>query len=278
VLAASLWGTSGTARTFAPADATATSVGAARIVLGGLLLVLVAIHGGGLRSLLARGPATWAILVGGAACAAIYQVAFFVSVARTGVATGTVVTIGSAPAFAGLLAKLLGSGRLTRRWLASTAGAVIGCAALVSGGQASGVEPVGVGLALLSGLGYALYATAASHLIVQGADDKAVVAGLFGGAAVVLLPVLLAGSPGWLLTGRGIGVTVYLGGLTTAVGYVLYARGLRTTAAAPATTLTLAEPAVAALLGLVVLGERLGGVAIAGLAVLAASLLVLIRK
>jgi DME family drug/metabolite transporter len=253
-------------------------VGAARIILGGLLLVVVAIHGGGLRRLLTRGPATWAVLGAGAVCAAIYQVAFFAAVARTGVATGTVVTIGSAPAFAGLLAKLLGSSPLSRRWLISTAGAVVGCAALVSGGRAAGVEPVGVGLALLSGFGYALYATTASRFIVRGEDDRAVVAGLFGGAALVLLPVLLAGSPGWLLTGRGIGLTVYLGGLTTAVGYVLYARGLRTTTAATATTLTLTEPAVAALLGLLVLGEHLGGVAVAGLVLLAGSLLLLVRR
>jgi drug/metabolite transporter, DME family len=112
---------------------------------------------------------------------------------------------------------------------------------------------------------------------VRGEDDRAVVAALFGGAALVLLPVLLAGSPGWLLTGRGIGVTAYLGGLTTAIGYVLYARGLRTTPVAAATTLTLAEPAVAALLGLVILGEHLGGVAVAGLALLAGSLLLLVR-
>ena len=253
-------------------------MGAARIILGGALLVVIAIHGGGLRRLFGRGRATWAALGAGAVCAAIYQVAFFAAVARTGVATGTVVTIGSAPAFTGALARLLGSGRLSRRWVASTAGAVVGCAALVSGGRAAGVEPVGIGLALLAGLGYALYATTASHFIVRGEDDRAVVAGLFGGAALVLLPVLLAGSPGWLLTGRGIGVTVYLGALTTAAGYVLYARGLRTTPVAAATTLTLAEPAVAALLGLVVLGEHLGGVAVAGLVLLAGSLLLLVQK
>jgi DME family drug/metabolite transporter len=285
VLAASLWGTTGTARTFAPADASPVSVGAARIVLGGLLLAVIAtaFRGadggrGGLRRLAGRGRATWVLLAAGAVCAAVYQVAFFAAVARTGVATGTVVTIGSAPAFAGLLSLLTGSGRLSRRWLISTGGAVIGCAALVSGGQAAGVEPIGVALALVSGLGYALYASAASYLITRGEDDTAVVAGLFGGAAVLLLPVLLAGSPGWLLTGRGIGVTIYLGALTTAFGYVLYARGLRTTPVAAATTLTLAEPAVAALLGLVVLGEHLGGVAIAGLVLLAGSLLLLIRK
>jgi DME family drug/metabolite transporter len=278
LLAASLWGTTGTVRTFAPADAGPVAVGAARIILGGLLLVAIAARGPGLRRLLSRDRKAWAWLAVGACFAAIYQLAFFAAVDRTGVATATVVTIGSGPVFAGLLARLIGQGSLTPRWLVSTAGAVLGCGALVSGGEAAGAEPIGVELALLSGFGYALYATVASHFITTGEDDRAVVGALFGGAGVLLTPVLVGTSPGWLLTANGAAVTIYLGAVTTTVGYLLYARGLRTTPVATATTLTLAEPAVAAVLGLVVLGEHLGGVALGGLALLAGSLLLLARR
>ena len=45
--------------------------------------------------------------------------------------------------------------------------------------------------------------------------------------------------------------------MTTAVAYLLYGRGLRTVPAPVAVTLGLAEPVVAALLALVVLGEQL---------------------
>jgi drug/metabolite transporter, DME family len=70
-------------------------------------------------------------------------------------------------------------------------------------------------------------------------------------------------------------VTLYLGAVATGFGYILYARGLRSTPVTTATTLTLAEPAVAAVLGVFVLGEHLGPVALSGLVLLAAGLLLL---
>ncbi|MGH3645731.1 MAG: DMT family transporter [Micromonosporaceae bacterium] len=276
LLAAALWGTTGTVMTYAPAAAGPVSVGAARIVIGGLLLLAVAGYGDGLRRLFRGGPRVWGLLGLGAVCVAGYQTAYFEAVSRTGVATGTIVTIGSGPMFAGLLAVLLGAARPGRRWLVSTGGAVLGCAALVGGGQQSGVEPVGVLLALISGFGYASYATIAGTLIGRGEDDRAVVAGLFAGAGILLLPVLLWSGPAWLASPRGVAVAAYLGVITTTLGYLWYGRGLRTTPVAVATTLTLAEPAVAAVLGFTLLDERLGLPALLGLVVLAASLLLVL--
>jgi drug/metabolite transporter, DME family len=273
VLAAALWGTTGTVRSFVHAGPVA--VGAARLAVGGALLFVLAVRSGGLRPLLSTGPRTWLVLFAGAALASVYQLAFFSSVARTGVATGTVVTIGSGPVFAGLLSWLLRMGSPTRRWLLSTAGAVGGCTALTVGGHAAGVEPVGIMLALVAGFGYAAYATVASVLITRGEDDRAVVGMLFGGAGVLMFPVLIAYGPGWLLTGRGGAAALYLGLITTGLGYVLYGRGLRTTPVAVATTLTLAEPAVAALLGLLLLGEHLSPAALGGLVLLVLSLLII---
>jgi DME family drug/metabolite transporter len=273
VLAASLWGTTGTVRSFAHGGP--VSVGAARLLIGGAFLFVLAVRSGGLRPLFAAGPRTWLVLFAGAACACVYQVAFFSSAARTGVATGTVVTIGSGPAFAGGLSWLLGMGTPTRRWLVSTAGAVAGCTALSVGGHSAGVEPVGILLALAAGFGYAAYATAASFLITRGEGDRAVVGVLFAGAGVLLLPVLIGYGPGWMFTARGGTAALYLGLVTTGLGYVLYGRGLRTTPVAVATTLTIAEPAVAALLGLFVLGEHLSPIALGGLVLLVVSLLIL---
>lgn len=273
VLASALWGTTGTVRSFLPAGPVA--VGAARLLVGGAFLFAVAVRGGGLRPLLARGPGTRLLLLLGGALAAMYQVAFFSSVARTGVATGTVVTIGSGPVFAGLLSWAVRMGAPSRRWMISTAAAVAGCAALTMGGQAAGVEPLGVALALLSGAGYAAYATVSSFMITRGDDSTAVLGTLFAVAGVALFPVLLATGPGWLLTAPGAAGALYLGVVTTGVGYLLYGRGLRTTPVAAATTLTLAEPAVAAVLGLVLLHEHLGPIAACGLALLAAGLLIL---
>jgi len=275
LLAASLWGTTATARTFAPAGAGPVAVGAARVIGGGLLLLLVALRGGALRGLVARGTRTRCLLAIGAAAAAAYQTAFFAATARSGVAVGTVITIGAAPVFTGILSMATGRpGRPGARWLAATAAAVAGCSLLVTGGHASGASAVGVGLALLASFCYAVYAVTASYLITNGAADRAVVGAIFGGAAVLLLPVLFTSPMSWVATGPGLAVAAYLAVLTTALAYLLYARGLRTTAVTTATTLGLAEPAVAAVLGLAVLGEHLTPAGLAGLGVLAISLVI----
>ena len=275
LLAASLWGTTATARTFAPAGAGPVAVGAARVIGGGLLLLLVALRGGALRGLVARGTRTRCLLAIGAAAAAAYQTAFFAATARSGVAVGTVITIGAAPVFTGILSMATGRpGRPGARWLAATAAAVAGCSLLVTGGHASGASAVGVGLALLASFCYAVYAVTASYLITSGAPDRAVVGAIFGGAAVLLLPVLVTSPVSWVATGSGLAVASYLAVLTTALAYLLYARGLRTTAVTTATTLGLAEPAVAAVLGLAVLGEHLTPAGLAGLGVLAISLVI----
>jgi drug/metabolite transporter, DME family len=269
LLGAAAWGSTGTAAHFAPAGASSASIGAARIGLGGLVLLGLAVSTAArrdaVRSLLAGGAASRAALVLAAGAVGGYQVCFFTAVRMTGVAIGTVVAIGSAPVFTGALSRLTGGPPLDARWMAATAAAVSGCAVLVTGGQSAGVSAGGVGLALAAGLCYAVYAVTASRLITAGNPEAAVMGLLFGGAAVLLAPVLAAGSPGWLLTGRGLAVVVYLGVVTTALAYLLYGRGLRTMSAPVAVTLGLAEPVVAAILGLVVLGERLTATDVVGL-------------
>lgn len=64
---------------------------------------------------------------------AAYQLCFFASVDRTGVAIGTVVAIGSGPVFTGLLSWLFDRVPPTRRWAGATAVAITGCAALIGG-------------------------------------------------------------------------------------------------------------------------------------------------
>jgi DME family drug/metabolite transporter len=113
-------------------------------------------------------------------------------------------------------------------------------------------------------------------LLGRGHDGHDVTAALFGVAALAMLPTVLSGAAGWVLTARGCPVAAYLGGAATAGGYLLLARGLRTTPPATATTLTLAEPAIAALLGWAVLHEPLGPSALVALTLIATSLALLV--
>ncbi len=275
--AAALWGSTGTVAHFAPSGVSPVSIGAARIVIGGLAMVLIATaNGAELGRLVRRRWPDRAVLIVGAVAVAGYQLSFFSAVRLTGVAIGTVLAIGSGPVFTGLISRLTGTARLSARWVAATATAIAGCSVLLTGGQSAGVRPAGACLALLAGLCYACYAVAAARLIGRGGSARPVMAIMFGGGGLLLLPVLLTGTLSWLLSARGLAVAGELGIATTAVAYLLYGFGLRTVQVPTAVTIGLAEPAVAALLAVTVLGERLTVSSATGLALVGVALAVLI--
>jgi DME family drug/metabolite transporter len=265
LLAASvLWGTTGTAQALAPTDADPTVVGAARLALGGLVLLAACTLLGRARALLAlrRGPtARWTLAAAGAA--AVFQPAFFAAVDRTGVAVGTLVALGSAPVWCGVLARWWAAEDLPRAWASSTACAVAGCALLVLPGAHAAVHAAGVALAVLAGACYGVYTVSAKRLLAAGGDPLGVLAGTLGLAALLLAP-LLAGAPGDLLRPGGLALVAWLGVAATALAYLLFARGLGRVPAATAGTLSLAEPLTAMTLGLLVLGERPSLTAAAG--------------
>ena len=99
LVAAVLWGTTGTVLAFAPEAAQPPAVGAVRILIGGSDLLGIA----AVRRELRIGPG-WPLYptVVVAIAIAAYQPFFFTGVARTGVAVGTIVAIGSAPVWAGI--------------------------------------------------------------------------------------------------------------------------------------------------------------------------------
>jgi DME family drug/metabolite transporter len=99
---------------------------------------------------------------------------------------------------------------------------------------------------------------------------------VFAAAGLVLLPVALVAGVGPLLSPGGLLMVAHLGIVTVAVAYVLFTRGLAGVGVAAAGTLTLAEPATATVCGVVVLGERPGGAALAGLGLIAAGLVGLV--
>src|SRR3954465_4975337 len=98
LLAALCFGTTGTAQALGPDGLAPAGVGAARILVGGALLAAVAVLAGGSLRALPRPP-----VLAAAAGVAAYQLCFFAAVADTGVAVGTIVALGSAPALAGAL-------------------------------------------------------------------------------------------------------------------------------------------------------------------------------
>jgi len=272
LLAAVCFGTTGTAQALGPDGLSPLAVGAARILVGGALLVLVALLAHGAAPLRRLAPTPLLI---GAAGVAVYQLAFFAAVQDTGVAVGTIVAIGSGPTLAGAFEWRLDRRAPSRAWALATVLALAGVALLAASGGGASVSLPGVGLAVLAGASYATYTIAAKRLLARGNEPEAVMAGTFGLAAVVLLPVLAIGGAGWLAQPGGAALALFLGIVPTALAYVLFARGLRRLAAAEAATLTLAEPLTATALGVIVLGEGLSLGAACGAALVLAGLLAL---
>ncbi len=216
-----------------------------------------------------------AVLLAGA-CVAVYQATFFAAVAETGVAIAAVVALGSAPAFTGLLARAFAGERLHWRWAAATGLACAGVALLLIGGGTGGeVSPAGVGLALVSGSGYAGYAVLSKRMLDAGGAPEGVMAAVFSAGALLLLPLLVVVPLGELGSPGGLALALYLGTIPTALAYILFARGLEKIGAGETATLTLAEPLTAALLGVIALGERPSAAAAAGAALVLGGLVLL---
>lgn len=269
--AAVLWGTTGTSQALAPIEATPTTVGALRLAIGGAGLLGLALAR---RELAAGGPWPGSVTLAAAVAVAAYQLCFFGGVLRAGVAVGTIVAIGSAPIAAGLLGLALRREPLSRRWALATALAVVGCALLVGGREALDADSLGVLLALGAGLSYAVCAVA-SKTLLESHPPTAVMAVVFCLAALLLAPLLIGADLAWLATSRGLLVAAHLGLIATTLSYLLFARGLALVPIAAAATLSLAEPLTAALLGLLVLQERLSPMSLAGAALLLGGLALL---
>lgn len=264
LLASVLWGTTGTAATFAP-QVGPLAIGAAAMGVGGLLQALVA--GRRIAQVRAGLAAQWRIVLVGGSGVALYPLAFYTSMHLAGVAAGTVVSIGSAPLASALIERIVDRRRLSRRWMAGAAlglaGTVLLCAAEAArGGSVTGAGSarqtvVGVGLGLVAGLTYAVYAWAAHRLITRGIVSRAAMGAVFGLGGLMLVPVLLATGAPLLASWSNAGVGLYMALVPMFTGYVLFGFGLARIPVSTATTLSLLEPAVAAVFAVLVVGEHL---------------------
>jgi DME family drug/metabolite transporter len=251
--AAALFGTSATSVQLLAPDAPSTSVAALRLAVGaaGLVAVVAWRLGGRVLLDLWRRPLVWGM---GIAVAA-YQGLFFLATARTGVALGTLITLGVAPLVAGLLGWALREGAPGWLWVVATTLAVAGLGMLTAGAVDTR-DPLGIAAALGSGACYALYTVLGVRLTREGRPPSAVLAAAFTVGAVLLLPAIVGTT--WWLTPSGFAEVLWLGLVTTTAGYLLFGIGLRILQPGHIATLTLLEPAVATLLAVVVLGEPLG--------------------
>lgn len=263
LFAAMLWGTTGTAQAFAPESAHPIAIGAMRLAVGGMSLLVVALLLGQLT--LKRWPVRPTILA--ALCMAFYQPLFFSSVHMTGVAVGTVTAIGSAPVLSGALEWLVWRKRPIRIWWYATLLSILGCLLLFINTESINVNPYGIIMALGAGFMFAGY-TMVSEKLVRENSSLAVVAVVFTLSAIFLTPLLFIFDVSWAFELRGAVVSLHLGLIATGAAYLLFAGGLRYVPSSTAVTLSLAEPLTASLLGVFLVGELLDMTSWAGIALL----------
>jgi DME family drug/metabolite transporter len=266
VAAGVLFGTAGTAQALGPTGSTPLGVGILRIVVGAAALLLaMPLLGSSPRRLVTlwRTPA----MLVTACTAGAYQLFFFAGVSRAGVALGTLVAVGSAPLFAGLVGWAVLKHRPTLGWVVATLVCLVGLGLLTAPGL-SGGSAVGFLLALGAGLCIAGYNVAARIQLDRGVGALEVPTGSFVLGGALLLPLLATQPMSWLATPSGFAMALYLGVATMGLANVLLTRGMRTLTPGPATTLMLTDPVVATVLGVVVLGETLVAVEVIGLLVI----------
>lgn len=263
LIGAGLFGTVGIAKGLGPA-APDLELAWIRVLL--TTVVFAAIAGAGLVAAV-RLPHLW---VAGVA-QAVFQVAIFTAFTRIGVASGTLIGIGLSPLITGLLKR-----SWSWAWAGSTVLGLSGLAMLVGGGGAD--DSAGVGIGLLAATALSVYIIAIGG---HGEDALPVAASsavIFGVAAVTLtVPALISGSFGWAATMPAWSMIAFIVVVPTVVAYRLYNAGSARLPPPTTATFGLMEPVVAALLGIVVLGESLSVTGLLGAMLILSAVVLLVR-
>ncbi|SDS26499.1 EamA family transporter [Microlunatus soli] len=274
IIAGIAWGSGGLFGSLLAAHAhvSAVAVAACRLLGGGLIVLAgLAIRRPRRET---NGSRRLICAVGG--LAALFQTGYFVAVILINVSLATLITIAAAPVLVGLVEIVTGRRRFSLR-LAVILTLTIAGLGLLIGSPIAGVAPAALALGTIAALlSSASFAT--MTLIVARARSSIAPARLtglgftFGGLLLVPVVAVTGGIDSIMINPSSIAAAVALALIPTALAYSLYFRALATIPATSASVLAVIEPLTAAVLGRVVLGERLALPALAGGAFLLAAI------
>ncbi|MEN8336446.1 EamA family transporter [Acinetobacter baumannii] len=280
LLAAFLWGTSGTVASFSQ-GLSPIAIGTISLGFGGLIHAFISI------SLIKKNiyllKQHKKILFIGVIATTIYPLAFYSSLSLAGIAIGTVISIGSAPLFAALLEFFCDRKKLSIKWLVSFFLGITGIVFLSLGDSAQNQivdlfnRIIGICLGVIAGITYAIYSWIAKKLIGKGIDARATMGIVFGVSAFILLPTLFFTGSNLLNYSVNWGVAIYLAVIPMFLGYFLFSVGLKKIATSKAITLSLFEPFVATLLAIFVVGEHLSLIGYLGLSLIFVCIFLLVK-
>jgi len=219
-----------------------------RVASGAAMLGAIALWRGGRPDIMTRPGRR----LGAAAALALYMIGFSLAYLTLDAGVGALILFGATQItmFAGAL---FGGERVTGRRVAGATLATAGLAVLVWPTGAGTALPVaGAGLMAAAGLGWGLYSLAGR----AERDPLASSAANFALCLPLVLPLLALGTPGW--SGPGLAVAALSGAVTSGLGYALWYAILPGLGAQRAAVAQLSVPLIAALGGVLLLGEALG--------------------
>jgi DME family drug/metabolite transporter len=279
-LAAALWGTGGPVakQLFLISALDPIEVGFYRIGISAPVLFAAALLTGR-RGILAAARGSHLGLIAALSLAtALYQVFYYVAVANAGVTIATLITICAAPPVVGVLSGVLLGERVARRTKLAMAITIAGTALLIGwpADDARGAEGLLFGAAMAFGAaGSYAGMVLSSRRLAQHYDAFQLIVIGFGGGAMLLLPVVAV--QGFAPAGEVeiVGLILFLGLIPTALAYVFFFTGMQHAPAAASSVVSLMEPLVASVLGMLIFQERIGLVGSIGAGLMIAGLLTL---
>lgn len=278
-LAASLWGTGGPAakQLFLISALDPIEVGFYRLAISAPALLAAALVLSR-RSIRGTARGHLPVILALSLATALYQLFYYIGVAKAGITVATLITICMAPPIVGVCSGWLLKEGVSRRTKLAMAVTLAGTGLLI-GWPADGALG---GDGLLLGAGMALCAAASysgmvltSRRLAQHYDAFQLIVIGFGGGALLLLPVVAAQGFARPDSPQIVGLILFLGLVPTAVAYVFFFTGMRRAPATASSIVSLMEPLVASILGILVFHEAIGATGTIGAVLMVAGMLTL---
>ncbi|MCG5030983.1 DMT family transporter [Mesosutterella sp. OilRF-GAM-744-9] len=273
LVSALFFSVTGTLQALAPSGATPWVVAEVRMLGSAVVLFLWCLAAGRLPRLTKNLP--WKAILVCSFCTCCYQIFFFYGALKLGVAVGTVVCVGATPVMSAVIARIFFGQKPRPVWYLATLIAVAGIALLnVKSFQAGSLG--WVIFPLLGAFVYGIYMNESPQVSAGMEPEAGIMISLFI-ISIALLPALFVFPADWIWgSARGLGVCAAFA-LAGGIGFGLFFMGMKTTTPVVSATLSLAEPMGAACWGIFLLGEDCSLPTLAGIALILASIVLLIR-
>lgn len=278
--AGTLWGTTGVSTQaiyhFSPTNA--LSVAFMRMAIGALVLLLFCWRLLGRRMWQVKGrDALLMIFLG--VMQAIFQFSYLAAIPYCGVTIATLIALCVAPVIVVFFSAFFLRERVTLKIIIALACALGGTVLLTgapAGPQQTDRVLIGVVLSVICAASYA-GVILGGRALSNRYHPLQVNAASFGLGALILFACSLSTQLVWSYPTTSWLLLVYMGCIPTALAYVLFQTGMRSTPATLTSILTLAEPLTAAILAWVLFGERLSPLGILGALLLLGTIFLLAR-